>query len=119
MDIGTVSEFCAESADIWYLLGTVINIIKIAIPILIVVLAIFDLGKAVMAGEEKEIKEAQKMLIKRLIYGVIIFFVVTIVQIVFSLVGENLNNGASKICWACATRPNSDDCVRSGAIKNE
>ena len=106
------SNFCQESGQVWRLIGVVINIFKIAIPVIIVLLAMLDLGKAVMAGEEKEIKEAQKMLIKRLIYGVLIFFVVTIVQVIFNLIGTNLNEPGSDgvICWACATRPNSDEC---------
>lgn len=99
-----VEEFCATTAPIWKLIGNVINIMKIVIPIIIVLLAIIDLGKAVMAGDDKEIKEAQKMLIKRLIYGVVIFFVITIVQAVFGLVGENV---ASSQCWTCATKPAS------------
>ena len=96
------AEFCNSTAKIWKLVGDVINIFKIVIPIIIVLLAIMDLGKAVMAGEEKEIKEAQKMLIKRIIYGVVIFFVVTVVQGVFGLVGENVD---SSVCWTCATSP--------------
>ena len=95
--------FCQSSAEIWLLVGKLINIIKIVIPIIIVVLAMLDLGKAVMAGEEKEIKEAQKMLLKRLVYGVIIFFVVTIVQVVFNLIGRNVQDDDAKICWTCAT----------------
>src|SRR5574344_376996 len=106
-----LETFCQSSAEIWLLVVNLVNIIKIVIPIIIVILAMLDLGKAVMAGEEKEIKEAQKMLIKRLIYGVIIFFVVTLVQVVFNLVGQNLGSDDSKICWTCATRPNGDDCV--------
>ena len=98
------ADFCTATAPIWKLIGDVINIFKIVIPIIIVLLAILDLGKAVMAGEEKEIKEAQKMLIKRIIYGVVIFFVVTLVQGVFSLVGESVD---SSVCWTCATNPSS------------
>ena len=115
LDIGNVSTFCSQSANLWKVLGTVINIFKIVIPIIIVILAMLDLGKAVMAGEEKEIKEAQKMLIKRLIYGVVIFFVVTIVQVVFNLIGQNLKSDDSKICWTCATSPSK--CDTSGAIE--
>ena len=115
--VGEASQFCAQSASIWKLVGNVINIIKIVIPIIIVILAMLDLGKAVMAGEEKEIKEAQKMLLKRIIYGVVIFFVVTIVQVVFGLVGQNLNDSDSRICWICATRPG--DCDETAALPVE
>lgn len=101
-----VANFCKETQKIWILIGDVINIFKIVIPIIIVLLAILDLGKAVMAGEEKEIKEAQKMLIKRIIYGVVIFFVVTLVQGVFSLVADSSDSMDSQ-CWVCATDPGS------------
>ena len=107
-----MDNFCKSTASIWYLVGTVINIFKIVIPIIIVLLAILDLGKAVMAGEEKEIKEAQKMLIKRIIYGVVIFFVVTLVQGVFSLVSSQFQNDKTNACWICATNPNSGECTK-------
>ncbi len=107
------SSFCSDTAQLWKLVGTLINIIKIVIPVIIIVLAMLDLGKAVMAGEEKEIQAAQKMLIKRLIYGVVIFFVVTIVQTIFNLIGAGPGSESadSAICWECATRPNGDGCV--------
>ena len=112
-----VLDFCGDSANIWQLVGNVINIIKIVIPIIIVILAMIDLGKAVMAGEEKEIKEAQKMLVKRLIYGVVIFFVVTLVQVVFNLVGSASADYDTTICWSCATRPTGDTCTKAVAAQ--
>lgn len=68
-----MNTFCADTAIIWQFIGEIIYIIRIIIPIIIIVLGILDLGKAVMAGEEKVVKEAQKSFIKRLIYGVAIF----------------------------------------------
>lgn len=107
------TTFCEDSASIWQLLGHVVNIVKIVIPIIIILLAMLDLGKAVVAGKEDEIKNAQKMLIKRLIYGVIIFFVVTIVQTVFNLIGQNIygdSNDDSSICMTCVSDPTGDIC---------
>ena len=69
-------------------LSTVVTIIKIGVPILLIVFGMLDLGKAVIASKEDEIKSAQKMLIKRAIYAVAIFFVVLIVNLVFSLLGS-------------------------------
>ena len=63
-------------------------IIQIGIPIILVVLGTLDLGKAVIAGKEDEMKNAQKMLIKRCVYAVLVFFVVTIVSLVFGLFGS-------------------------------
>lgn len=66
----------------------VIPIIQIGIPIILIILGMLDLGKAVIASKEDEIKTAQKMLIKRAIYAVAIFFVVLIVQLVFGLLSS-------------------------------
>lgn len=62
-----------------------IPLIQIGIPIMLIILGTIDLGKAVIASKEDEIKNAQKMLVKRAMYAVAVFFVVTIVTLVFSL----------------------------------
>lgn len=109
LNVIQVLDFCTDSQAIWQFLGHIVNILQIAIPIIIVLLGTLDLGKAVMAGEDKKIKEAQKMLIMRLIYGVAVFFVITIVKIVFGLVGsvgeENTTTGSGQKCFACISSP--------------
>ena len=86
----------------------IIPLIQIGIPIILILLGMIDLGKAVMASKEDEIKAAQKLLIKRIIYAVAIFFVVLIVQVVFGLLDttgdkEISNNGQSwSTCWSKA-----------------
>ena len=103
------ADFCVQTKNIWILIGKVIRIILIVIPIIIVLMGTFDLGKAVMAGEDKEIKEAQKMFIKRLVYGVIIFFIPYLVAGVYSLFdgmsteGGDTNEGTN-LCWKCAIK---------------
>ena len=79
----------------------VIPLIQIGIPIILIVLGMLDLGKAVMAYKEDEIKSAQKLLIKRAIYAVAIFFVVFIVQVVFGLIDNSGDLGQSNwiTCW--------------------
>ena len=82
----------------------VIPIIQIGITFILIVLGMLDLGKAVIASKEDEIKTAQKLLIKRAIYAVAIFFVVFLVTAVFNLVSDNgsgtgVNTGDWKSCW--------------------
>lgn len=81
----------------------VIPLIQIGIPIILIVLGMLDLGKAVMASKEDEIKSAQKLLIKRCIYAVAIFFVVLIVQLVIGIVSKsgesNLGENNWYDCW--------------------
>ena len=73
----------------------VINLIKIAIPILLIIWGMLDLGKAVMAQKEDEIKKGQQTFVKRVIAAVIVFLIIAIVQLVMGLVdgGE---------AWECA-----------------
>lgn len=79
----------------------IIPLIQIGIPIILILLGMFDLGKAVMASKEDEIKSAQKVLIKRCIYAVAIFFVVFIVQLVFGLIDNSGDYGQENwiTCW--------------------
>lgn len=70
----------------------IIPLIQIGIPIILILLGMLDLGKAVVASKEDEIKAAQKLLIKRAIYALAIFFVVLIVQLVFGLLNSTGNN---------------------------
>lgn len=74
-----------ELADI---LNYVFQIIRIVVPILVVILITIDFTKAVAASKEEDMKKAQKTAIKRIIVGVIIFFVPTIVKIILWLIGR-------------------------------
>ena len=75
-----------ESAPIWNVVGTVINIIWIGVPILLIVLGSIDLGRAVISSKEDEVKKAKKSLINRFIYAVLVFCVVWIVGIIMNLI---------------------------------
>ena len=81
----------------------IIPVIQLGVPIVIIVLGSIDLFKAVIASKEDEIKAAQKLLIKRIIYGVVIFFLVTIVTLVFSTLANNggdSNANSWQDCWS-------------------
>lgn len=104
--LASSSTFCQDSVPIWRFIGNVVNILQIAIPVIIILLGTIDLGKAVMAGDDKKIKEAQKMLLMRLIYGVAIFFVVIIVKVVFGLVADSGAQTTGK-CFECVSKPSS------------
>ncbi len=87
-------DYCDDLGPIIKIIKNgVIPLIQIGIPIILILLGMIDLGKAVIASKEDEIKKAQGMLIKRLIYAVAVFFVTTIVVLVF---GIFVNSGASE-----------------------
>lgn len=82
----------------------VITIIKIAIPILLIIFGMLDLGKAVMSNDEKEMKGAQGKFIKRILYAALVFFVVTIVQVIFGILDSNAKDAHSCInCFVNGT----------------
>lgn len=89
-----ILDICEDlSAVIKLVKNGLIPILQIGIPIVLIVFGMIDLGKAVIASDDKKIKEAQSMLIKRAIYAVAIFFIVTIVTLVFNLF---VSSGASE-----------------------
>ena len=67
----------------------IIKIIFIVVPILLVVLGSMDLLKGVIAQKEDEIKKGQQTFIKRLIAGVLVFFVYAIVKLLISAVSND------------------------------
>ena len=66
----------------------VIPLIQAAIIVVLIVLLIIDLGKAVMAGKEDEIKSAQKLAIKRVVYALVVFLVPWIVNVAIGLLAS-------------------------------
>ncbi len=82
----------------------IIPLIQLGIPIILIILGMLDLGKAVVASKEDEIKSAQKLLVKRAIYALAVFFVVLIVQVVFGLLsnaGDDYGQQGNtwQTCW--------------------
>ena len=84
------------------LIHTIIIIIKFAIPILLIIFGMLDFAKGVIAKKEDEIKSGQNMFIKRLISAALVFFVVTIVQLVINLADDETNEDNNT--WKCANR---------------
>ena len=66
----------------------VVDIIKMVVPFMLIVMGMLDLGKAVIASKEDEIKKAQSLFIKRIIAAVLVFFIVAIVQLVFGILAD-------------------------------
>lgn len=87
------------------LVNLVINAIMIGVPIVLIVLGMIDLGKAVIASKEDEVKKATKAFGKRFLYAVGVFAVVWLVTFVFDTVssatGNEINpNQANWLeCW--------------------
>lgn len=91
---------------IFKLLASVVNLIRIFVPILLILFGTLDLAKAVIAGKEDEMKKAQSTLIRRVIYAVAVFLVVTLVTFVMNYVASSgaTNTNDWRACWDAANR---------------
>ena len=76
-------------SKIAYIIALAVKIIQIGVPILLIIWGMMDLGKAVMAQKEDEIKKGQQTFIKRLLAAAIVFFVVVIVKLIVGLVADD------------------------------
>lgn len=84
---------CGGLGPIVNVLYAVLKIFWILIPIALIVFGTIDLGKAVIASDEKEVKAAQGRLIKRFIYAALVFFVPMLVSAVMGLLADgNIRN---------------------------
>ena len=91
------------------IVSTIINLIKIGVPIILIVLGMIDMGKAVASQKEDEIKKGQKTLISRVIAAAIVFFVVAIVQLMLSIVSGATNDTS---IWTCVCELLGNDATK-------
>ena len=77
------------------ILSELYTVVEIATPILVVLLCTIDMAKAVIAQDDNEMKKSQSRSIKRLIIGLAIFLVPTVLDALLKLAG--LAEGICKI----------------------
>lgn len=99
------TDLCTSEAGyrLFGIAGYAINFIQIAVPILLIVMGTIDLVKALVAQKDDQMKKAQSTLIKRLIVGVVIFFVPMLVK--FLMVMVNGNDANKNVCMDSFTNP--------------
>lgn len=87
----------------------IVNLMKVAIPILIIIMGMIDFAKAVtFTGDPKD--PPIKKFIRRLITGILAFFIVALVQFIFSSVKDSDTNVAG--CISCFIS-SEDSCTHS------
>lgn len=83
----------------------VFPILQIVIPIILLVLCTLDLGKAVLSSDDKENKKLLKRIVRRLVYAILIFFFITVLNLIFTMVG-NITDNDTLVRWSqCWNNP--------------
>ena len=112
--LATIYEMCSKADSellvILKLVHTLLTAIQIAVPIILIVMGSWDLGKAVIQSDEKKIKEQQQLFIKRIIAAALVFLVTIIVNIVIGILPistETVPGGTQSVwsyCWDKASK---------------
>lgn len=114
-DSFNLGEFCKGSAGLLQFVGYIITIVKIAIPILIIAFGLLDFGKAVVGSKDELIKKSAISLLRRVVAGIVIFFLPTLVLTIFDTIDDYKNNGSSFTnCKACLLHPGGSECSTEG-----
>ena len=77
----------------------VIRIIQVAVPFALIIWGSLDFFKAVIAGDEKEMKQKRKPFVQRLIAAVIILLLPSLVNLIINSFASDTQFGK---CWSDA-----------------
>ena len=80
------------------LINKAMTYIRIAVPILLIGLIIVDFATAIFAESDDKMKKAQSKVIKRIIIAIVIFFVPTLINLLFNIVNDVWVDAHYEIC---------------------
>ena len=104
-------DACGGLLPIVRILRKVIWYIQILVPIGLLLYGSIDLGKAVIASDEKEVKAAQTRLIKRVVYAAVVFLVPMLVTLVMNLVAGSGAADSDTTSWQNCWRASGSQIV--------
>ena len=83
-----------------------IPIIQVGVPIILIIVGMITLLKAIASSKEEDIKKAQQLLVKKLIYAVSMFLLILATQTIISFVDTDTNDEKESLlaCWANTTK---------------
>ena len=105
--IPIAQNFCDDYKNGVRVVGYLIFIAKLFVPILIIAMGIADFLKTVTSNKPEDLKKQVNIFLVRLLAGVIIVFIPTIIRAFISLVDSNYMTDDYGICVTCLTDPGS------------
>ena len=86
--------------------------IKIAVPLILVIVGMIDMAKAMTSKDEAEIKKAQNLLVRKAVTAALVFFIISLVALLFNVISDD---GESEDMWSCINAflngPSESGCV--------
>lgn len=83
--ISSCEDLFKGAEDLLDMIKSVITIVKIAIPLILIVLGTIDFAQAIFSSNEDGIKKAQSKFTKRVIIAVVIFLIPSILKALLSI----------------------------------
>ena len=102
--------FCQEAGiqRLFKILGIALYIVKIVVPLLLIIFGIVEFTNAVIASDDTQIKKSTSKLVKKVIAGVVIFLIPTIITFIFNTVQQTMNNNSQDY----SRQPKYSQCVK-------
>ena len=94
-------------AKIFMAIGYALVVVKVAIPIVLLVMGAMDFMKAIFGADPKSFSTSIKTLIQRIIAGVIIFFIPSVMYIISDVSSNKdfVSGGGFSVCNECMFHP--------------
>ena len=110
-------DFCASTAKVWKIVGSIFTVFKILIPIILIITGSIDFGKALLSSDDNLFKAVKKV-ITRLIIAVVIFLLPSLVTMVIGLFVGFSEDGVKEdyeYCKSCINSPSKCDTSKDAS----
>lgn len=108
------TDLCSgDTLFVFQIAHTVIKVLQIAVPFALIIWGSLDFFKAVIAGDDKEMKQKRKPFVQRVIAALIVLLLPTIVNVIMKNIASNANSNFAN-CWNKARKSNTINVPNNG-----
>ncbi len=114
---GIGSDFCASGSSTLFIFQTarlIIRILQFTVPFALIIWGSLDFFKAVIAGDDKEMKMKRKPFVHRVISAIIILLLPALVNLIMKNIAKTQNNRFAQ-CWDNADPSNGIQVTDTGS----
>ena len=100
------TDFCSDGSSVRFIFQTarlIIRVLQFTVPFALIIWGSLDFFKAVIAGDDKEMKQKRKPFIQRVIAALIVLLLPTIVNVIMKNIAKNANSNFAT-CWESARK---------------
>lgn len=99
-----------ETVKAFIFIGKIISILKIAVPLIIIVFGMIDFFRAIFSNDEKAVKVSFNALLRRIIAGIIIFIVPSVIYMILDLMIKDFDEYNNEfVCSKCILKVSECD----------